>query len=147
MPHLISSNHQNDAWQTSCPGEIDWQPAATWQPGLPLRLDVDSEPRDEYVNAKHIAIEFPAFTDGRGLSLAVLLRTRVNFTGPLRAVGAIHEDLLHYMVRCGFDSFELPDDRDPQTALELITPYSAHYQGSIRQPNPAFRRVQRGQSG
>jgi uncharacterized protein (DUF934 family) len=53
-----------------------------------------------------VAIRFPTMNDGRGLSLAVLLRTRFAFTGELRAIGEVHEDVLNYMHRCGIDSYQ-----------------------------------------
>jgi uncharacterized protein (DUF934 family) len=34
-----------------------------------------------------IAVDFPKFTDGRGYSIARLLRDRYNFRGELRAIG------------------------------------------------------------
>lgn len=91
-----------------------------------------------------IAIDFPAFSDGRGLSLAVLLRTRCGFRGELRAVGDVHGDMMHYLERCGFDSYLLPDGRDPQTALDALSSLTDFYQGSVAQPLPAYRRVGRG---
>ncbi|MEM9623394.1 MAG: DUF934 domain-containing protein [Pseudomonadota bacterium] len=143
MPHLIS-NTTGD-WQLLADAEaVAWQSSADWQPGQPLCLDGDEEPQENYVEASRIAINFAAFNDGRGLSLAVLLRQRLNFTGELRAVGAVHEDILHYMVRCGFSSFELPDERDADIALASLKPYTDTYQGSVVQPEPAFRRTHRG---
>jgi uncharacterized protein (DUF934 family) len=91
-----------------------------------------------------IAIHFPAFNDGRGLSLAVLLRTRYGYTGELRAIGDVHTDMLHYLRRCGFDSYVLPDGRDPATALIALDSLTDFYQGSVAQPLPAFRRIARG---
>jgi uncharacterized protein (DUF934 family) len=91
-----------------------------------------------------IAIRFSTLNDGRGLSIAVLLRTRLGFKGELRAIGAVHEDVLHYMRRCGFDSYELPDGHDPNVAISAMGPYSEYYQGSVIDPRPAFRRVARG---
>jgi uncharacterized protein (DUF934 family) len=91
-----------------------------------------------------IAVHFPAFNDGRGLSLAVLLRTRHAYKGELRAIGDVHTDMLHYLRRCGFDSYLLPDGRDPATALAALDSLSDFYQGSVSQPLPAFRRVARG---
>jgi uncharacterized protein (DUF934 family) len=91
-----------------------------------------------------IAIDFPAFNDGRGLSLAVLLRTRFGYTGELRAIGDVHTDMLHYLQRCGFDSYLLPDGRDPETALAILNSLTDFYQGSVLEPMPAFRRVARG---
>ena len=145
MPNLIKLNDTSGDWEiVDQPEAIDWQSAEEWQDGGNLVLDVDAEPEDRFASATKIAINFPAFNDGRGLSLAVLLRTRVNFTGELRAIGDVHQDILHYMARCGFSSFELPDAKDAESALSLVSPYSDHYQASILQPTPAFRRVQRG---
>lgn len=145
MPSLIRETEGGWSVDATAP-EINWQPADQWQAGQALLLTGDAELDPAYSAASAIAIEFPALTDGRGLSLAVLLRTRLQYTGELRAVGAVHEDLLHYMTRCGFDSFELADDRDEIVALDLLRPYADHYQGSVNQPQPAFRRVNRGRS-
>jgi phosphoadenosine phosphosulfate reductase len=48
-----------------------------------------------------IAIEFPAFTDGRGYSSARLLSERYNYQGELRAVGDVLHDQVSHMLRCG----------------------------------------------
>jgi uncharacterized protein (DUF934 family) len=111
-----------------------------------LWLDVDTEAEDlarVLDDVPLIAIRFPAFTDGRGLSLAVLLRTRLGFAGELRAIGAVHEDIVHYMDRCGFDTYSLADNRNHAAALRATASSSGHYQGSVREPEPVFRRVQR----
>ncbi len=133
-----------DEWQAQAACIVpDWKQPEEWQPGDALLLPVDAEPNPAYRDASLIGIEFPAFTDGRGLSLAVLLRTRVEYSGELRATGAIHEDVLHYMVRCGFDALELPPGRDADTAVRLLAPYSGHYQGSVSQAQENATRVQR----
>jgi uncharacterized protein (DUF934 family) len=135
----------SNGWQASTAHAVlAWKTVDEWQPGQPLWLAGDAELEPRYVQASAIAIEFPAFTDGRGLSLAVLIRSRLGYEGELRAVGATHEDIVHYLVRCGFDAIELPLDRNVTTALDLISPYSVHYQASVHQPEPAFTRVQRG---
>jgi phosphoadenosine phosphosulfate reductase len=61
---------------------------------------------------KLIAIAFPKFTDGRGYSMGWLLRTRCGYRGEMRAVGDVLFDEMQFMVRCGFDSFEV---NDPET--------------------------------
>lgn len=143
MPTLIKA--AADGWAIASEStQVQWQTPEDWHSGQPLLLSADIEPLPEFSAAERIAIEFPAFNDGRALSLAVLIRTRLGFTGELRAVGAVHEDILHYMVRCGFDALEIPDERDVQTALALISPYSNVYQGSVDNPEPSFRRMQRG---
>ncbi len=101
-----------------------------------LMLEVDDEPQAEFAEAPAIAVNFGAFNDGRGLSLAVLLRTRLNYTGDLRAVGDVHHDLVHYLVRCGYSSFELDERRDLNVALKGAAIHANYYQGSVKQPAP-----------
>jgi uncharacterized protein (DUF934 family) len=57
-----------------------------------------------------IAIEFPIFRDGRGFSWARMLRTRLGFTGEIRAIGHFLYDQLAFMARVGFDAFEVRQD-------------------------------------
>jgi uncharacterized protein (DUF934 family) len=117
-----------------------------------LLLSVDTEPEARFAQATLIAIEFPAFTDGRGLSLAVLLRTRFGFDGELRAVGDVRADILHYLYRCGFDSYLMNDEGSPVTGDGLIrssgfnslAPYSDYYQASVLESKPAYGRIGRG---
>jgi uncharacterized protein (DUF934 family) len=56
-----------------------------------------------------IAIAFPSFTDGRPYTAARLLRERYGYTGELRATCQVLRDQLFFMVRCGFDTFEVTD--------------------------------------
>lgn len=86
-----------------------------------------------------IAIEFPRFTDGRGYSIARLLRGRYGYRGELRAVGDILRDQIFYLTRVGFDAFELRDDQDPQVALSAQADFSIAYQASTDRPVPLFR--------
>jgi uncharacterized protein (DUF934 family) len=109
-----------------------------------LLLSVDAEPEPRFAGASLIAIDFPVFHDGRGLSLAVLLRHRIGFTGELRAVGDVHPELIHYLRRCGFDSFLLPPERSLASEDPRLAPYSDYYQASIAETLPAFRRRRRG---
>ncbi len=77
-----------------------------------------------------IAVRFPKFTDGRGYSIARLLR-RLGWKGELRAVGDVLRDQLFYMTRCGFDAFALRADQDAQVALTAFSDFSAPYQPAI----------------
>jgi uncharacterized protein (DUF934 family) len=56
-----------------------------------------------------VAIVFPAFADGRGFSLARLIR-RAGFKGELRASGRLLADQYAHALGCGFDTVEIPDD-------------------------------------
>ena len=86
-----------------------------------------------------IAVHFPAFTDGRGYSTARLLRQRYGFTGELRAFGDVLRDQLYELARCGFDSFVLRDDQDPEEALQAFTAFSEDYQAAADR-GPLFDR-------
>jgi uncharacterized protein (DUF934 family) len=55
-----------------------------------------------------VAIAFPAYSDGRGFSLAKTIRNH-GFTGTLRASGPLIADQFAYALACGFDEVELPD--------------------------------------
>jgi uncharacterized protein (DUF934 family) len=90
-----------------------------------------------------IAVDFPKFTDGRGFSIAYLLRTRLDYRGELRAIGDVLPDQLFYMRRVGFDSFAVRPDKDIQQALRSLRPFSDSYQGSWNQAVPAYRRHNR----
>ena len=55
-----------------------------------------------------IAIEFPGFADGRGFSLAAVLRG-LGFRGRLRAAGPVIADQFAHLLACGFDEVHVPD--------------------------------------
>jgi uncharacterized protein (DUF934 family) len=87
-----------------------------------------------------VAVNFPKFGDGRGYSIARLLRERYGYTGELRAIGDVLHDHLHFMKQCGFDAFALRDDQDAQEALSALDTFSDGYQTSVLRPVPLFRR-------
>ena len=90
--------------------------------------------------ARIIAVNFPKFADGRGYSIARLLRERYSYTGELRAVGVVARDHLHAMAQSGFDSFLLREGEDVQAALAAFDDFSEQYQATAAQPSPLFRR-------
>ena len=111
--------------------------------GLGVWLNSDEEPsrlQDVLAQFAVIAINFPAFTDGRGYSYAQLLRQRYAYKGEIRAVGDVLRDQLFYMKRCGFDAFALRADQDPNTCLAAFNDFSDSYQAAADQPSPLFRR-------
>ncbi|MBD1551721.1 DUF934 domain-containing protein [Pseudomonas typographi] len=113
--------------------------------GLGVWLDSDEEAEEigEHVaDFKVIALNFPAFTDGRSYSNARLLRDRYGYTGELRAIGDVLRDQLFYLQRCGFDAFALRPDKDPVEALQSLQDFSVTYQAAADQPLPLFRRRQ-----
>jgi uncharacterized protein (DUF934 family) len=95
---------------------------------------------DELSALPLVAVEFPKFTDGRGYSLARLLRERHGYRGELRAVGHVLRDQLLYMHRCGFDAFELAPGKSVADALLAFGELSVRYQAGADDPRPLFRR-------
>jgi len=89
-----------------------------------------------------VAINFPGFTDGRGFSIARLLRERCGYQGDIRAVGDVMQDQLFYLTRCGFTSFALKEGKNIEQALTSLKPFSESYQAGVDQPQPLFRRRQ-----
>lgn len=87
-----------------------------------------------------IAINFPRFVDGRGFSLASLLRTRYGYKNELRAVGDVLRDQLYFMKRCGFDAYKIRADRSAEDALASLRDFSEPYQGAVDNPLPVWRR-------
>lgn len=67
-----------------------------------------------------IAISFPSFGDGRGFSLARLIRNH-GFTGTLRASGPLIVDQFAYALACGFDEVELPEASATRQPVEQWT--------------------------
>ncbi|MFG6666581.1 DUF934 domain-containing protein [Halomonas sp. HNIBRBA4712] len=94
----------------------------------------------ELLSVPAVAIDFPAFTDGRGYSLARLLRERYGFTGELRAVGDVLVDQLNYMERCGFNAMALRDDQEPEVALRALKAFSVRYQSDVDVRSALFER-------
>jgi uncharacterized protein (DUF934 family) len=74
-----------------------------------------------------IGAEFPGPGEGRGYSHGRLLRERHGFGGELRAVGYVRRDQIFFLARCGFNSFEMPDEEMPGAIAALRT-FSAEYQ-------------------
>jgi uncharacterized protein (DUF934 family) len=96
-----------------------------------VRLKSDQSPVAIAGDLDHVAlvaIEFPKFTDGRGFSYARMLRDRFGYAGEIRAVGQVLRDQYLFMVRCGIDTIELPDDIDIQGYIEALGEFSVWYQ-------------------
>jgi uncharacterized protein (DUF934 family) len=80
-----------------------------------------------------VAVEFPAFNDGRGFSHASLLRDRLNYEGEIRAVGDVLIDLIPLMLRCGITSFAVKNETALRRLAEGRLPgIDQHYQPTAR---------------
>ena len=147
-----------DEWTVVGPGDLpdpvpertilpfeDWLERREALSGQRIGICVEGDAEAEAVgphaaDVALIAVHFPAFADGRGLSLGAMLRTRYGFEGELRAYGDILPDLAQYLHRSGFDAFVLADRRSAEVAIASVGSITDHYQASVRHPVPAFRR-------
>ena len=75
-----------------------------------------------------VALVFPSFRDGRAYSQARLLRERYAYRGELRATGQVLRDQFVFMLRAGFDSFEVKKQADAEAFAQTVKRYSVFYQ-------------------
>jgi uncharacterized protein (DUF934 family) len=75
-----------------------------------------------------VALVFPTFRDGRAYSQARLLRERFNYRGELRATGQVLRDQFVFMLRAGFDAFEVKKQSDAEAFTQTVKRYSVFYQ-------------------
>jgi uncharacterized protein (DUF934 family) len=93
-----------------------------------------------------VALVFPKFQDGRAYSQARILRERLGFRGELRATGQVLRDQFVFMLRAGFDSFEVKKDADAHAFGKVTRRYSVFYQPTGDGRVAAFRRRLQGRS-
>ena len=87
-----------------------------------------------------IALNFPVFSDGRPYTTARELRQSGNFEGEIRAIGDVLRDQIFYMYQCGFNSFLLRHDQDPDSCISALNDFQANYQSTVLEETPLFRR-------
>ena len=75
-----------------------------------------------------VALVFPSFRDGRAYSQARLLRERFQYRGELRATGQVLRDQFVFMMRAGFDAFEVKKQSDAEAFAQTVKRYSVFYQ-------------------
>jgi uncharacterized protein (DUF934 family) len=75
-----------------------------------------------------IALLFPTFRDGRAYSQARLLRERHGYDGELRATGQVLRDQFVFMLRAGFNAFEVKKESDAEAFAATTQRYSVFYQ-------------------
>ncbi len=106
-----------DALPANGPLAVDLAPDADLDPVL-LRLP----------EIAVIRVAFPSFADGRGFSIARILR-RAGFTGRLRAAGHLIADQYAMARRSGFDEVEIDEDlaaRQPEAEWRARADWRAH---------------------
>jgi uncharacterized protein (DUF934 family) len=85
-----------------------------------------------------VALAFPRFRDGRPYSSAALLRSRLGFTGEIRAAGEVLREQAREMVRCGFDAFVPSDGSGAADWAAAAGRYRHVYQTAADRRAPAF---------
>jgi len=102
-----------------------------------LDLAADTDPQDLTFDAttRMIRIDFPGVADGRGFTLARLLRLR-GYRGRLRACGHVIADQYAMARRAGFDEVEIDKvlaERQPEEQWLFRATWQAHdYQARLR---------------
>jgi uncharacterized protein (DUF934 family) len=75
-----------------------------------------------------VALVFPTFRDGRAYSQARQLRETYGFRGELRATGDVLRDQFMFLLRAGFDAFEVKKDADVAAFASEIARHTVFYQ-------------------
>lgn len=114
--------------------------AAAGPVGVVLRSSESADAIVELNRLALVAIDFPAFTDGRGYTSARLLRSRLGFQGDLRAIGDVMREEMFLMARCGITSFVVKPGKDIHKALSAFDDFSVTYQAAADDERPLFRR-------
>jgi uncharacterized protein (DUF934 family) len=114
--------------------------ATIHKPGATIDLPSNFDPvqiTPEVLKARCIRIELPSFADGRGFTLATLLRRR-GYAGHLQAFGHVLADQYAMARRSGFDDVQISDElatRQPEEQWQYRAVWRAHdYQTRLRQP-------------
>lgn len=94
-----------------------------------------------------IAVPFAKFNDGRGFSLARLLRSEHGFRGEIRAVGHVIPDQALHLLRSGFDTADIGEAKNLKHWQSSLKSYSGTYQTAARNPLALRRQAQREKSG
>lgn len=121
-----------------------WHAArAHWPEGLPVGLKLANTDAVEELAADLprfalVALHFPKWTDGRAYSQARLLRTRLRYSGEVRATGEVLVDMLPLLARTGFDAVVLRPDQDIEAAERALAFFPGHYQGDANDNRPLF---------
>ena len=103
--------------------------------GAVLDVASDADPAEIALDADLIRVDFPSSADGRGFTIARMLRLR-GYTGRLRAHGHVIPDQYAMARRVGFDEVESHDDRaarQPEDEWVFRADWQAHhYQARLR---------------
>ena len=112
------------------------------QNGLRLPVTTPLEEVEAAAAAEDVLVlEFDAFRDGRGFSLAAVLRER-GYRGQLIAAGKLLPDQARHLRRSGFDAVELAPGADRAVWARMDRAFDAASQPAV-DPDPAIWRRRR----
>jgi uncharacterized protein (DUF934 family) len=106
---------------------VEWLKAPTQAVALANTDELDAL-QSHLGRLKLIALNFPKYTDGRAYSQARLLRERYRYGGELRATGQVLRDQFVFMLRAGFDAFEVKKESDAEAFALTAKRYTVFYQ-------------------
>jgi len=143
MPELFHNGSiEEDRWHSGHIKSLDQWLALPGKAATAVCLEPDQsiDPLLEHLAAVElIVVHFVTFMDGRGFSQARELREQ-GYTGELRASGCFLADQLHYLQRCGFDSFVFDEETRPEEIRAQLDVFDQHYQADAIEPRPLYRR-------
>ena len=118
---------------------------AHWPQGMPVGViypnDADIEELEaDLPRISLVVLQFPKWTDGRAYSQAHILRSRLRYTGEIRATGEALVDMVSLMQRTGFDAVALRADQSLEAAERALRFFPGYYQGDVNERRPLFAR-------
>ncbi|MEJ6402416.1 DUF934 domain-containing protein [Yoonia sp. 2307UL14-13] len=131
---VTDTGFAKDDWQGSFIAHTD-AAANDCDYAIDLPSDTAPEALAGITNAPMIRIDFPSFADGRGFTLASMLR-KAGYKGRLRAKGHVLADQYAMARRSGFDEVEIDDalaQRQPEDQWLFRADWHAHnYHSRLR---------------
>lgn len=148
MAYFRHGSFSDDPWaERTIVDGADWQDLLDGPLPSPLGLSLQpgfavSQLAEHVGRIELIKIAFPKFTDGRGYSMGWILRSRLGFTGEMRATGDILFDEMQLMARCGFDGYEIVDEPTLQLLRDgrRAAAFDRFYQPGLEPEIPAGTR-------
>lgn len=135
MTIVTDTGFQTDDWVAGFAGP-DQLAANSAEVGVDLASDADPETLSVHLdNIPMIRVDFPSFADGRGFTIARILRD-MGYSGRLRAKGHVIADQYAMARRAGFDEVEIDAalaERQPEDQWLRRANWAAHdYQSRLR---------------
>jgi len=116
---LIRDGRARDAAHFSEPSDLSALDSNETIEALHIANDTDLETLAPSLGrVETILIDFPAYTDGRGFSLAKQLRTKYGYDGLLVADGPLIPDQYAFALQCGFNAVHIDDETLSRHTIE-----------------------------